>query len=38
MIQSDFVYVARAKEFLLLNDAAHIQMYTFQFYSESTVV
>ena len=30
-----FKYVARAKE---LNDAAHIQMYTFQFHSESTVL
>ena len=38
MIQSDFVYVARAKEFLSLNDAEHIKMYIFQFHSESTVV
>ena len=38
MVQSDFIYVAKVKDFLSLHDAAYIQMYTFQFYSESTVV
>ena len=37
-VRLHFVYVARAKDILSLNDSDDIHMYTFQFHSELTTV